>query len=449
MVVGIDVTHPSPGSASTAPSVAGIVASVDSRLAQWPADLKIQTAREEMVSGRFVHGFLLIGTTVELWVFDRSGAYSSDIFGIHSQPELFIRVLAGYLLMMEKELGLDTFVEKDEDRRFVKIDNDVTGKKERLELESNITTSYQSAIVCRGTSCFPTKDGKNVVKFSWASAKRRESEHAHLLKARRAKVEGVAQLRGYYNVTSIAYLRAGLKFGKLRKMGKPSTNFPQQSGISQSLNDLRTSSSTGSKRGNSDDTGNAPKKSRSDSRASKLNQEVDPDDQPHSSPSQQPGITQEKFQNRELLCLAISPAGRPLRKFDGVPELLKAFRDSIKAHMSLFLAGILHRDISENNIIVTNPDECNGFSGMLIDLDLATNVGENGKNEHSGAQVMTGTMQFMAIEVLRGALPINGSSFMSENETHVRRRVHRSHLPSRLGVIFLRLPLDLHQIWMA
>jgi len=33
------------------PSVAGIVASVDARLAQWPADLRIQTARQEMVSG--------------------------------------------------------------------------------------------------------------------------------------------------------------------------------------------------------------------------------------------------------------------------------------------------------------------------------------------------------------------------------------------------------------
>ena len=50
MVVGIDVTHPAPGSSSNAPSVAGIVASVDRWLAQWPADLRIQTARQEIVS---------------------------------------------------------------------------------------------------------------------------------------------------------------------------------------------------------------------------------------------------------------------------------------------------------------------------------------------------------------------------------------------------------------
>ncbi|KAF2491439.1 putative RNA interference and gene silencing protein [Lophium mytilinum] len=51
MVVGIDVTHPSPGSKSNAPSVAGMVASVDCWLGQWPAVLRIQDqARAEMVT---------------------------------------------------------------------------------------------------------------------------------------------------------------------------------------------------------------------------------------------------------------------------------------------------------------------------------------------------------------------------------------------------------------
>jgi eukaryotic translation initiation factor 2C len=50
MVVGLDVTHPSPGSKDTAPSVAGIVASVDKFLGQWPADFSIQEPRKEMVT---------------------------------------------------------------------------------------------------------------------------------------------------------------------------------------------------------------------------------------------------------------------------------------------------------------------------------------------------------------------------------------------------------------
>ena len=49
MVVGIDVTHPGPGTAN--PSIAAMVASIDSNLAQWPADLKVQIrTRQEMVT---------------------------------------------------------------------------------------------------------------------------------------------------------------------------------------------------------------------------------------------------------------------------------------------------------------------------------------------------------------------------------------------------------------
>ncbi|RYO85823.1 hypothetical protein DL764_009107 [Monosporascus ibericus] len=50
MFVGIDVTHPSPGSRSTAPSVAAMVANIDSSLSQWPADLRVQRRRQEEVN---------------------------------------------------------------------------------------------------------------------------------------------------------------------------------------------------------------------------------------------------------------------------------------------------------------------------------------------------------------------------------------------------------------
>lgn len=51
MIVGIDVTHPSPGSSSGAPSVASMVASIDRHLGQWPGVLGIQEkSRQEMVS---------------------------------------------------------------------------------------------------------------------------------------------------------------------------------------------------------------------------------------------------------------------------------------------------------------------------------------------------------------------------------------------------------------
>lgn len=50
MVMGIDVTHPSPGSAKGAPSIATAVASRDSRLAQWPGSIRKQTGKQEMIN---------------------------------------------------------------------------------------------------------------------------------------------------------------------------------------------------------------------------------------------------------------------------------------------------------------------------------------------------------------------------------------------------------------
>lgn len=59
---------------------------------------------------RFIHGFFLHGTTMELWVFDRSGCYSSGEFDINKEPEQFIRAIAGYTMMSDEELVLDTLL---------------------------------------------------------------------------------------------------------------------------------------------------------------------------------------------------------------------------------------------------------------------------------------------------------------------------------------------------
>ncbi|KAG6330100.1 hypothetical protein ID866_8990 [Astraeus odoratus] len=49
MVVGMDVTHPGPGSVKGTPSIAAVVASVDNQCAQYPCALEIQKSREEMI----------------------------------------------------------------------------------------------------------------------------------------------------------------------------------------------------------------------------------------------------------------------------------------------------------------------------------------------------------------------------------------------------------------
>lgn len=96
----------------------------------------------------------------------------------------------------------------------------------------------------------------------------------------------------------------------------------------------------------------------------------------------------------------ISPADRAIQDFRSISELLKALHDAIKAHRSLYRDGkILHRDISENNIIITDSKETDGFTGMLIDEDLAKEIGSG----RSGARHQTGTMKFLTIQVLQRA----------------------------------------------
>jgi serine/threonine protein kinase len=107
----------------------------------------------------------------------------------------------------------------------------------------------------------------------------------------------------------------------------------------------------------------------------------------------------ETYGNRVHYCLVTSPAGRPLHEYQSVRELLEALRDAIRGHRSLLEDGkILHRDISENNIIITELPAEEAPKGRLIDLDLAKEL----DSMPSGARHRTGTMQFMAIEVLEG-----------------------------------------------
>ena len=354
---------------------------------------------------RYVHAFTLCGNDMQAWVFDRSGPYSSTAFDIHEEPERFIRTIAAYVMMSDEDLGLDTFIERDDGDQFITVVEDATGKERRLQLES-IPIAYQRAIVCRGTSCFratppSSEDLRYVVKFSWVSDKRRPE--ADLLRlARERGVEGVAKLFGHHRITSIADMREGLKFGKPYTFRNttlsPASSFSQsQSLLSQSfgLYDLGTTGELPKKRKSVDAGGSPSKRSRSNSQSP---DKAERDKEVKSQTTSPYTHDDSSFDNRIFCCLVISPAGRALRDFRSIPELLKALRDAVKAHKSLYMKGkILHRDISENNIIITDPKEANGFTGMLIDADLGKEVGSG----RSGARNQTGTMEFMAIQVLQ------------------------------------------------
>ncbi|KAM4061752.1 kinase [Hirsutella rhossiliensis] len=290
-------------------------------------------------------------------------------FDIHEKPKRFIQVIAGYAMMDDEELGLDTFTELDGNSRLIHVDQDGTSGRKRLRLESQPFTRQQ-AVVCRGTSCYLTKppdfeDWSYVVKFSWTSD-RRKPEADLLRLARQRGVEGIAELIGHRRIISINEMRSGLTFTKpysFRGLPRTASTFSQSFSRSQPPAALLSGTVIGYV-----------------SIAAHLLERVP------LLPAWRDGL-------RDTFL-----AGRAIHKYETKSELLGALRDAIKAHKSLHLKGnILHRDISENNIIITDR-KTTGHMGMLIDLDLAKELG----NGRSGARCRTGTMEFMAIEVLRG-----------------------------------------------
>ena len=353
---------------------------------------------------RFVHGFIIFHTKLELHVFDRSGTFCSEPFDIHEEPERFIRVIAGYCMMSDEELGLDTFIEREGSNDFVTVTDEASGEDRRLHLES-WPIARQVAIVGRGTSCYRTVDSKSVVNFSWVS-NRSPTEPDLLRLARQRKVKGVPRLIGHRRTITTGELRSSLTFDKKRqlhgRLARSEASFSSQ----LELLPLTDEPTLGNKRKSVDANPGSQKKSRSNSQASKLSQVYGAGSFNSQSSVTSPA-SEAPYVDRVLSYQATEPAGRPLSKFHSVLEPLRAVRDAIKVHRSLFLDGrILHRDVSELNMIITDPKENDGLTGMLIDLELGTVV-EDGKNTRTGSQRMTGTLKFMAIEVVKMAFRDN------------------------------------------
>ncbi|KAM4063600.1 kinase [Hirsutella rhossiliensis] len=339
---------------------------------------------------RFVHAFSLCSSKMELWVFDRSGPYSSGSFDIHDEPDKFARALVGYATMSDDAMGLDTFIEREEGHRYATLE-DASSNETRVRLEELIVR--QCAIVCRGTTCYKTRNSQ-VAKFSWVSDKRKlEVEQLKLAEER--GVKGVARMVAHRRITTIGEMREGLEFPKHHRFRDEAVHFEDPPSAAGTSGHKRNSSSD-----NTSDNMSGSKRRRSNSQKSKLATEFN--DQlsiGKAKPSlYNPG--EDLWESRIYSCLVVSPAGRVIGDFKTIKELLQSMRDAIRAHQSLYVTGkILHRDISSNNIIITKPEMADGFKGMLIDLDLAK-VRDSGP---SGARHQTGTMQFMAVEVLRKA----------------------------------------------
>jgi len=143
-------------------------------------------------------------------------------------------------------------------------------------------------------------------------------------------------------------------------------------------------------------------------------------------------VIEEKVEEVFLHRLLLKTRGRPLWEFSSEKELLQGIGAALRAHEFLCAQGILHRDISPGNIMLsveTTPEV--GEEGFLMDLEFAhleqsslntrmmaihplyvPSVGMTSPAKKSDTvseqdvmrAAMTGTAQFMAAEILEAIL---------------------------------------------
>ncbi|CAD6500192.1 BgTH12-04295 [Blumeria graminis f. sp. triticale] len=291
---------------------------------------------------RFVHGFCLFDKEIEFWMIDRTGAYSSGYISIENDEQALVRAITSYLLMSDKELGLDTTIRQVDGRSMIKIVNDESGETKEIEIDPEPLIKSRR-LISRGTTCYRSIDDKSLVKYSWHKLFG-ESE-ANLLKEA-LSLKGVVNLVASDIIHSYADHWENLKaLGPKRWHLKPKK---------QLLNDSDSS------------------------------------DEFHDT---------EENNEYVLRRFVLSPYGRPLESCTSVLQFLIVLRDAILGHQNLFIEKkIIHNDISDTNIIIVTPTEDDRSRGMLIDLDHSLALYDSMLSYMIHHPV--GTIKFMAIRPL-------------------------------------------------
>ncbi|KAF8838531.1 hypothetical protein BDN67DRAFT_1070668 [Paxillus ammoniavirescens] len=146
-----------------------------------------------------------------------------------------------------------------------------------------------------------------------------------------------------------------------------------------------------------------------------------------------------------MLSVSLSGLGRPVKYFWGVHDFVRGVRGAVLGHQYLTSIGVLHRDISESNVVLARrPGEERGY---LIDFDMAklqepekpteATVTTKGRRLIIPAQEMSSSPipsdETKPIKALRtGTI-----SYMSFNVLYGRRHTHFDDMESFLYVVIL------------
>ncbi|KAI1659446.1 hypothetical protein F4813DRAFT_401524 [Daldinia decipiens] len=341
---------------------------------------------------RFVLAFTLCGSFMRVWEFDRLGCIASTQFDINKNGLQFVSTILGFLWLEDKDIGFDPTFVRFNSKRYIEINRD--GTLERIVIDEVI--GRVPCVVGRATTCWkahPERDPSTtlVIKDSWQYPER-DVEGDLLCMVSKKNVCNVA--RYYYHETvlvdgSVDDVQHGVRKGiDITE----ASNYQPHDLDTRRISQISQGSIAGQKRSSSQTSECLPSNKRSRSESSiKANRNTLP--------------------NRIHRRVIVRDYGQPIYKASSRVALLAALEGCIKGHESLRNAGILHRDISINNLMINEDNnDSNPWSSFLIDLDLAI---REERESASGAKEKTGTRAFMAINVLLG----EQHSFMHDLES--------------------------------
>ena len=245
--------------------------------------------------------------------------YSTKI-NIHEKPEVFVRFMLGALSLKADVVGFDPTIYYEGGRRHVRT-VDLDGNEVVYTMVHARPVFYRRTIRGRGTTCWMVQNKRGdifIVKDGWTALGRfHESAFLKMVEG----VDGVGQMLGYQDGLAVL---SELRLINIKEMTANMKEF---------------------------------------------------------------------FHDRELCRVVLEYYGRSLEGFKSRGELLVAYHDALcgmcfsffsssllslisylSGYRNLYDKGILHRDVSVNNLLIGKPGISAPNRGVIIDLDMSIDL---------------------------------------------------------------------------
>ncbi|KAJ6468351.1 hypothetical protein C8R45DRAFT_467853 [Mycena sanguinolenta] len=291
---------------------------------------------------RFVYVPLMTGEELRVIRFDRAGAYYSQWIDYHTEADSFVRLVLLLSSFNEDLLGFDTSISWQNGRRCLKMTPAEIYDKESKSWQAN---TAELLFELEDEPLFSRRTIRSRGTVCWSAKYQGQSyivKDYWCAEGRTAESDYLRQLTGVPGAAQI------FTFEKDRESIKAQRGFA--------------------------DT----EKMQSD------------------------GEEQKPVLGRSLMRVVLPRYGETLEKAKSAHQLLCAIRDIVRAHRDcLTEKGILHRDISLNNVLLS---PYNDSCGVIIDWDLARKMADliDGKSTEDDSR--TGTRLYQSIKVLKASL---------------------------------------------